>query len=479
MSASRRHRPRPEAALGWSSWGAVLAGLVLAVAAGALDWITGPLVSSTPFYLIPVALATWKGGRWVGLFMAAACSAEWLGIDLATEPSLGDPYVPFWNALVRVLVFCPFSLMISEILERRRVEVDLRKVRDELDHQRGILQSVLDSMKEGVLVADTEGRLLLLNPAAERMLGIRSGKSRPATWTELRQNHLRDGQEAQAAGDECLERAAKCEAVNGVEFFVSDRESGEGRWLLANGRPWLDAAGVVNGGMIVLTDITARRSLERQIAEASEREQQKLGQDLHDGLCQQLASMSFAARMLADKLEERGVPEAGDAGKIAELLIASISQAKNIARGLYLVQLDVGGLASALEELAANVRTTFGLNCRFIDRTATAVPEGLASTDLFRIAQEAVNNAVKHASPKHVTILLESNGEQITLTVEDDGCGMPAQAPATQGLGLNIMNYRARMIGAVCSIKASRSGGTVVTCKLPHRNRERELTHVE
>jgi len=460
-------------------WGIVLAGLALALAAGWVDWITGPRVSAIPFYLIPIALVAWKGGRWLGTATAIICSIEWLVIELATDPAISDPFVPYWNGLVRFMIFCPFSLLISEVMDRRRAEMGLRKVRDELDHQRNILQSILDSMKEGVLVADTEGRLLLLNPAAEAMLGIPERRSRPATWSELRQSHLQDRQEAQAAADDCLQRAAKCEAVNGVELFFSNPDSAEGRWLLANGRPWRDAAGIVKGGMIVLTDITARRKLERQIAEASEREQQKLGQDLHDGLCQQLASMSFAARMLADRLGERQLPEAEDAGKIAELLITSISQAKDIARGLYLVQLDAGGLSSALEELAARVRSSFGMNCTFIDRTTAASPEGLASADLFRIAQEAVNNAVKHASPKRVTIILESNEEQTTLTVEDDGCGMPAKAGDTHGLGLNIMHYRARMIGADCSIKASGSGGTVVTCRLPHRDQKSELAHVE
>lgn len=461
-------------------WNIGLIGVALILVAGAADWFTGPQISSTVFYLIPICLVTWKGGRLLGTTAALVSGITWLFVDLNSDPSYAHTLVPYWNGLVRLIIFLLIALLISEVAERERAEADLRKIRDELERQRGILQSILDSMKEGVIVADAKGGLLLLNPAAEQMLGLRSGESRPDTWLDLQKKRQHDWRlETQPAGAHPLARAMRGEVVEGAEFLINDPDSPDGLWLLANGRPWLNAAGNVNGGMIVLTDMTARRNLERQIAEASEREQQKLGQDLHDGLCQRLASMSFAARMLADKLEERHLPEANEAGKLANLLAESISQAKNVAKGLYLVQLEAGGLSSALEELAVNVNSDYGLQCTFIDRTVVPMTNGFATVDLFRIAQEAVTNAVKHARPKQVTITLESDEEHITLSVEDDGCGMPKNLDKAQGMGLRIMNYRARIIGAQCAIEAVPNGGTVVTCRLQHRNHKTALAHVK
>jgi glucose-6-phosphate-specific signal transduction histidine kinase len=186
------------------------------------------------------------------------------------------------------------------------------------------------------------------------------------------------------------------EAVSESELFLHGPGS-QDRWLRIHGRPWLDPAGRNHGSMAVLSDITARRNLERQIAEVSDREQRRLGQDLHDGLCQHLVSTTFAARMLADKLAAHGLPEAQDATRIADLLDESITQAKDVARGLYLVQLEMGGLASALEELAAQVRTRFQVNCTFTDRSVTPLTEVAVMNDLFRIAQEAAGKPCRRA----------------------------------------------------------------------------------
>jgi two-component system sensor kinase FixL len=438
-------------------------GALLIFLSAVADWVTGPQISTLFLYLVPICLVTWKGGRGMGLATAIVCGAVWLFVELETDTAYARSFIPYWNSLVRLAIFILVALLISEVVERRRAETALKKTRDELEHQRSILQSILDSMGEGVMVADGAGRLLLLNPAAEKMLGIDAREPRPATWQELQQRCLCSRLAAPPAGEHPLARAMRGEAVNSAEFFISHPDSPDGLWLLANGCPWLNA----------------RRNLERQIAAVSDREQQKLGQDLHDGLSQRLAGMSFAARVLADKLEERRLPEAEAAAKIAESLIESISQAKDIARGLYLVQLDSGGLAAALEELAAHAAASFGLDCRFIDRTAVPIGEGLAAVDLFRIAQEAVNNAARHARPKHVTIMLESDDEHISLSVEDDGCGLPENVDKPRGMGLHIMNYRARMIGASCEVKAAPAGGTVVACRLPHRNRKTELAHAQ
>ena len=211
-------------------------------------------------------------------------------------------------------------------------------------------------------------------------------------------------------------------------------------------------------------------SIQRQIAETSDREQRRLGEDLHDGLCQHLVSIAFAARGLAAKLTDRSLPEAEDAAEIAELLGVAIAQARDVARGLCLVPLEAGGLASALEELATRVRSRHRIACQLVEKGSVPALEETVGTNLFRLAQEAVNNAIKHAQPTRILVTLWADPEQIGLEIEDDGIGFqPGREPA-RGLGLHIMNYRAQMVGAALTLAPRSGGGTRVTCRVRRSN---------
>jgi signal transduction histidine kinase len=404
-----------------------------------------------------VSLLSLIGGRWPGLVAAAMSGAVWLTIELMTNTGYSSLWIPYWNGLVRLMIFCLVSVLISEVAERKRVE-------RALEHQRSILQSILDSLKEGVIVAGHGGELLLMNPAAESLLDVEDAK--PATCHELLAASLGNRLGALRIGEDALSRALSGELVPEAELFLHDPATPD-RWLRIHGRPWLDPDGRNHGSMVVLSDITASRNLERQIAEVSDREQRRLGEDLHDGLCQHLVSTTFVARMLADKLTGRDLPEARDAARIAELLDESITQAKDVARGLYLVPPEMGGLVSALEELAAQVRTRFPVNFTFTDHSVTPLTEITVMNDLFRIAQEAVSNAVKHAAARNIGVALETTATGSSLRIQDDGRGMSTFGSDERGLGLHMMRYRARIIGAELKIMSTPGAGTLVTCVLP------------
>jgi len=448
----------------------ILAGAWLLLAAAVLDWVTGPVVASAAFYLPTILWITWKGGRWLGLVAAVACGATWLGVLLAAHPVFSSPLIPFWNALVRITTFSLVSGLQSEVIGRRWAETQARQASKDLQAQAGILQSILNSMGDGVVVADAAGRLLHMNPAARRTLRIPAEGRDVVAWLEAQENYLPDFVAGQAGRENPLLRAMRGEAVDEAEMFLSQARSPEGIWLSVTGRPLRDAAGRTVGGVIVFTDISARKKLERQLAEASDREQRRLGEDLHDGLCQHLVSTAFAARGLAAKLADRSLPEAGDAAEIAELLGASISQARDVARGLCLVPLEAGGLASALEELATQVRSRHGIACQFVEQASIPALEEAVGTSLFRIAQEAVNNAIKHGRPSQITVTLSADARQIGLEVEDDGAGFQPNLASGRGMGLHMMNYRARMVGAAINIQPREGGGTRVTCSVRRSN---------
>ncbi len=445
----------------------LLVGAVLLALAGVLDWVTQPDLASGLFYLPVIVWITWKGGRALGIWTVIATSIVWLMIYLHKHPHHGNTLVLYWNFFVRTLVFSLLAVLQSEIIHRRRIERRLQQTTAERQRQAGILESILNSMRDGVVVADSQGNLLHVNPAARRLLQIPANPGPNLAWLRA-STGLPDADNARSSdADNPLLRAARGENVDEAEVFLSPPKSSEGAWLSVTGRPLREQAGKISGGVIVFTDISARKRLERQIADASNREQRRLGEDLHDGLCQHLVSTAFAARGLASRLQDQKLPEAGDAGKIAELISASIGQARDVARGLYLVPLETGGLASALQELASRTQAQHGIECELIEEGAIPNLEETVATNLFRIAQEAVTNSVKHGHADKITITLSATPGQIRLVVTDDGRGVQSASTRGRGMGMHLMNYRARTVGAVLHVEARPEGGTRLCCTVP------------
>ncbi len=205
--------------------------------------------------------------------------------------------------------------------------------------------------------------------------------------------------------------------------------------------------------------------LEHEIIGISEREQRRIGQDLHDGLCQFLAGIGCAAASLKGDLKKMQLhKEAEVAEELATLLKDAVVQTRNLARGLVPVNISEVGLAAALEELAISSTHLTGTPCTFKSNHSGAPLDNSVATHLYRIAQEAINNAIKHAQAQHIVVSLGGNGAITTLGIADDGIGV-SQAPKTsRGMGLNIMSYRARLSGGELKIGEQDGGGTIVSC---------------
>lgn len=218
-------------------------------------------------------------------------------------------------------------------------------------------------------------------------------------------------------------------------------------------------------GMIA-RDVTERRRLEKEILEISTREQRRIGHDLHDGVCQQLAGIAFLSDILADKLDEQHLPETAEARKITELVHKTNAQTRGVARGLFPVRLEENGLLSALEELSKNAGSFFNTQCRFRCETPVAVQDHNVAHHLYYITQEAILNAVKHGKARLIQVRLESEDHNgCKMTVSDDGIGFAPADRLEQGMGIRIMKYRARMIGADLQVRSVPSVGTEVVCR--------------
>jgi len=240
-------------------------------------------------------------------------------------------------------------------------------------------------------------------------------------------------------------------------------------WLLANLRvSHKQLEQKVQQRTLSLTrEIAERERLEKEVLEISEREQRRIGHDLHDGLCQHWAATAMAGQVLNEKLAAKSLPEAADAREIVKLAENGITLTRNLAHGISPAEMETDGLVTALHELAANVSKMFKVRCAFQCDSPPAISDNTAATHLYRIAQESVHNAVRHGKPGQIIISLAGRKERAELTIEDDGVGLPDDWQKHRGLGTRIMAHRAAMIGGNFSIEPNPTGGTFVKCTMP------------
>ncbi len=212
-------------------------------------------------------------------------------------------------------------------------------------------------------------------------------------------------------------------------------------------------------------EIIERLRLEREIMEVSEREQCRLGQDLHDGLGQELTGISFLGTALARKLEAQSHPSAKAAEDIATCLLGTIDSARRLAKGLYPVEISRNGLLLALEELASQTSTRLGICCERRQSGEEPTLPKSAEIHIYRIVQECIGNALKHGKARRITIESQAGEGVHTFTVTDDGLGFEKPEGGT-GMGLHLMDYRARVIGAEIGVSKPAEGGCRVTCQM-------------
>jgi len=218
----------------------------------------------------------------------------------------------------------------------------------------------------------------------------------------------------------------------------------------------------------LLLEIEGRKHLEKEILNISEREHKRIGQELHDGIGQQFTGIAFLTKVLEQKLTEKLPDEATDAAEIKKLVNQAMDQMRSLARGLYPVDLDAGSLTSALQELAATTENLFGIHCTFKYDKPIQIDDAEVATHLYRITQEAITNAIKHGKTKNIHIESGQKRDKSVLKIKNDGLDFPKEFGSRgTGMGLQIMDHRADIIGASLDIHKAPEGGTIVTCSFP------------
>jgi signal transduction histidine kinase len=210
--------------------------------------------------------------------------------------------------------------------------------------------------------------------------------------------------------------------------------------------------------------IRLRRGLEGEILRVSDREQQRLGRQLHDSLCQHLTAVAFMARSVAMRLKNHRVIESSDLDKIAELVNDAVSEAREIARDLHREDINAAELGQALRGLAN--RRFWSTPCRIKMRIEPNIDDDAVASHIFRLVREAMINANKHSRAREVLLEVRRRKNELAFSVTDDGVGLSKNSDSA-GLGIEIMKYRAKAAGGRLEIKSREKGGTSVTCYLP------------
>jgi PAS domain S-box-containing protein len=346
-----------------------------------------------------------------------------------------------------------------EITRRKQAEEALREANE-------FGKQVIGGAEAGIIVYDRDGRIIVWNPFMEQLTGCRA--------QEVLGCHAREAFPFlnQQRFEKVFDRALAGEVFDAADIPFDLPETGRRGWTLARFAPWRDARQEIVGAIAAIRDITDRRRLESELLEVTDREQQRIGHDLHDGLGQQLTGLEmkcflFLQDLAADDLAARRTKLLEQARQMNQVLRECITATRSIARGLAPVVLKTEGLPGALEQLAHRTRVPGQLECSFVCRGPANIDSVQTAKHLYRIAQEAVNNALKHARTRRIDIGLECELGVLRLRIKDSGRGLPRVAKARTGMGLEVMRHRAHVIGASLEIDSRPGKGVSVTCTLP------------
>jgi len=379
-----------------------------------------------------------------------------------------------------------------DITEQKRAEGKNRESEERL-------RAIINQSNAGIANCDLNGRLLFANQKFCEMLGYTESelvgktifaithpddvdlttkrfkqmvqKTRPV---EMEKRYIRKDRSfiwANVCDTPVLDAAGKPASAVAVAIDITERKKAEAALQKSKAvleervRERTHALRVANKELA--GEIARRKGLEGQILEISDREQQRLGQELHDGLCQHLTAVAFMARSVALRLKNHRVIEVNDIEKIAQLVNDAATDTRNLSRALHRVDIDSAGCITALEDLVD--REIWKIPCRLEIKPSFRIENDVAAAQLYRIAREAVINANKHAQAREIVVALARSRNGIVLSVTDDGVGFQNEPKLKEGLGFQIMNHRAGAIGGRLEIECPKKGGTRVACYLPDK----------
>lgn len=387
--------------------------------------------------------------------LAAYEPLSFLNLGLVGKIDISEIRQPFIQT-----AFIALSAALLVIFFASRLFIRISKpIEQAIDQRAETFQILAETLREGIVLANTDGMIQFVNPALERLFGYKRSELIGQTVKRLMPPEHSLGHD----------KYIKNYLQSGIPKII-----GSSRQLMAmhkNGSrfPIYLSLGDINTSSArlfagVIMDLSEQQQLQREVLDIPAREQRRIGQELHDGLGQQLTGLGLLATSLMNKASK---PEYQLATQLASGLREAISQVRALSRGLIPVNIDAEGFINALEALIADIRSQTNISIVLIINDRVLISDNSSAMHLYRIAQEAVNNAIKHAKASRIEVSVGLEDERGRLSITDNGVGMKQFQDLSQGLGLRIMKHRCGLIDAEMHIESSYAEGTEIRCYFP------------
>jgi signal transduction histidine kinase len=365
-----------------------------------------------------------------------------------------------------------------DVSDRQRMNQELGELTVTLEHrvaelgrQTNILESILNSMGDGVIVCDQTGKLLLVNPAGMRLHPALRGKEERLEWASLVQEcglYLPDTLTPYPADELPLARVLKGDVVDGLEIFVRAPHVPGGIWTTVTARPLKDCNGNIAGGVVVIRDTTALKFAQGALLAGQEAEGKRIARELHDSVSQDLSSLILDMALLLRELPASFGSVCNRINSQKEKLMELAEEVHSVCCQLHPSVLERIGLNQAMEQLCREFTERKGLHIRFSHGDTPASLPPAAALCLYRVAQEALRNIVRHAQTSHAMVLLSATPGGLHLTIQDDGVGFdPKTVDGKARLGLVSIRERVRLVGGSLSIHSEPGHGTRIDMRVP------------
>lgn len=429
-------------------------------------------VLNLPVFIVPILF---RNKRMV-LVASLGCSLLIIVGGVLSPPGTNPRYwdvinrgmglVAVWTIAGMVINTIKNAKQLDEAVRRLQLEIALHdKTSRSLELSEERLRLAVEGAGMGTFDVNLQSGTVYWSATHLRMLGYEATSGRETPLSELESCVYSDDRDRirEARGESLRNRS-----LYSVEHRIVRVDNGAIVWLAVFGRWYYNEAGEGVRFLGVSFDITPRKELERQLLELTAQTQRHIGQELHDSVGQELTGLGLMAQTLSQRLAESGAEQ-----RLAVRLVAGLDQLhqqiRALARGLIPVEMEAKGLWAALDDLAASTSEQSGVSVRFECPEWLEMPDHAISLELYRIAQEAVSNALRHGRPRQIHLSIRTQANGLCLRIWDDGVGIAERPKQSKGLGIRIMEYRAALIGGILRIRPGEEGGTVVTATLPWR----------
>jgi PAS domain S-box-containing protein len=338
----------------------------------------------------------------------------------------------------------------------------LETVKKDLEKVAALEQTIFETSADAIITADGEGSIMSFNRAAVQIFGYEKneiiGKNIQEIISSFNPKNLSLFIKRYNKKMKTISKGENIDMLglrkNGSSVHIN---------VSVSNVPW-------NGQrifVVIIRDLTQKRELEKQMIDIANEERRRIGRELHDGLGQMLTGIRMVAESLARKLKANEIPGAGEVQEISEMIRDADEHARAISRGLVEVHLVEKGLSNALDNLAGRIFNTFGIDCVYTESGQIEFANHTNALHIYRIVQEAVTNAVRHAEAANIQICMSKNESNVVITIEDDGIGFELENGFREGSGIKIMQYRADLLGGKIDIYRRDDSKTVVKCIVP------------